>query len=77
MSNSSAYLGAFADPTKITVTFDRAILEDCFQALNFDDSITVTDEQWKQVFDAVYESTAVGEFVHSVVEIAEATLIQE
>ena len=77
MSSSEAYLGAFEDPTRITVTFDREVLEQAFQTLNFDDEITVTEEQWKQVFDAVYKSDAVSDFIHNLVEIAEDTLIQE
>lgn len=77
MSSSDAYLGAFEDSDKIAVTFDRYFLELCLQALHYDDEITVTEEQWKQVFDAIYKSDAVSDFVNNVVEIAEATLIQE
>lgn len=77
MSSSEAYLGAFADPSTITVSFNREVLEQAFQTLNFDDEITVTEEQWKQVFDAVYKSDAVADFIHNLIEIAEDTLIQQ
>ena len=75
--SSEGYLGAFEDPTKVVVVLNREMLESTFQTLHFDDSITVTEEQWKQVFDAVYKSDAVSDFIESVIEIAEATLIQE
>lgn len=75
--SSEAYLGAFEDPSKIVVTFNREFLETCFQTLNFDDEITVSEEQWQQVFEAIYKSDAISDFVNNVVEIAEATLIQQ
>jgi len=75
--SSEAYLGAFQDSDKVAVTFDRYFLETCLQALHYDDEITVSEEQWKQVFDAIYKSDAVSDFVGAVIEIAEATLVQE
>ena len=77
MTSSQAYEGAFQDSDKIVVTFDREFLEQCLQTLHYDDEITVSAEQWAQVFKAVYESDAVADFVNAVVEVAEETLIQE
>lgn len=77
MSSSEAYLGAFEDSSKITVTFDKEMLENVLQSLDYDDTITVSAEQWKQVFDAVYKSDAVSDFIEALVEIAEDTLIQQ
>lgn len=77
MTSSEAFQGAFEDPSKIVITINREFLEDCFQTLNFDDSIEVSEEQWKQVFKAIYESDAVSDFVGSIIEIAEDTLIEQ
>jgi O-methyltransferase involved in polyketide biosynthesis len=77
MSSSEAYLGAFENPSQVTVTFDREMLEQAFQTLAFDDNVTVSEEQWKQVFEAVYKSDLVSDFIHNLVDIAHETLVQK
>lgn len=70
MSNSNdAYLGVFADPTQITVSFDREIVEQMYQALEMDDDAIFDEQDWASLMVKLSDSDLVSNFLEGVMDL--------
>jgi glycosylphosphatidylinositol transamidase (GPIT) subunit GPI8 len=70
MSSSQAFLGSFESTDQVAVTITKEIVETLLSSLNMED-IEITAEQWKQIWQRIYESDLVSDFFGGVAEIAE------
>ncbi len=73
MSSSEAYLGAF-NGEAISVTINKQLVEICLSYMNDEEKNEITQAQWKLIYEAIYKSDAVSDFIDTVVQIAQETL---
>ncbi len=69
MSSSEAYLGAFESNDQIQVRVSRESLEMEMSYMEEND-ITINDKVWKEIYDAIYESDLVADFIEGANAIA-------
>jgi hypothetical protein len=69
MSSSEAYLGSFESPDQVKATVDKQTVESFLSSMEMKD-ITITQEQWYKIWQAIYKSDLVSDFFGGVIEIA-------
>lgn len=69
MSSSQAYLGSFESTDEVRVTVSKEVIDSFISSINMED-ITISSEQWKLIWKAIYESDLVSDFFEGVIEIA-------
>ena len=69
MSSSEAYLGAFESSDQIKVTISKESIEMEMSYMEEND-ITISEAVWKKIYDAIYESDLVSDFVEGANKIA-------
>lgn len=73
MSSSEAYLGAFESPDQVKATVDKQIVESFLSSMEMKE-ITITQEQWYKIWQAIYKSDLISDFFSGVIEIAEEVM---
>jgi len=75
MNSSEAYLGAFESSDQIKVTINKESIEIAMSELQEKD-ITISDIVWKQIYDAIYETDLVADFVEGAIAKASVVVSQ-
>lgn len=73
MSSSEAYLGAFESLDQVKATVDKQIVESFLSSMEMKE-ITITQEQWYKIWQAIYKSDLISDFFSGVIEIAEEVM---
>lgn len=69
--SSEGYLGAFQEEDKVTLVFDREVVNSALNYMVEKEELKVTDEQMKEIVQRIFTQDLVGDFLERAWTIAE------